>query len=116
ALLQQRAPKVGLIANRGFRDVLEIRRHARADVYNHRREIAPPLSPRDLRFEVDGRLDHRGEVVTPLDEEQARAAARALAEKGVESFAVCFLHAYARPEEERRVAEIIAEVKPDAYV
>jgi len=116
ALLQHRTPKVGLIVNRGFRDVLEIRRHARPDVYNHRLEIAPPLSPRDLRFEVTARLDHRGQVVTPLDEGEARSAARALAALGVESFAVCFLHAYANPEEERRVARILEAEMPGAFV
>jgi N-methylhydantoinase A len=116
ALLERRTPDVGLITNRGFRDVLEIRRHARPDVYNHRLEIAPPLSPRNLRREVAARLDHRGEVVTPLDEAEAREAARALSQAGVESFAVCFLHAYANPEEERRVARLIAAERPGAYV
>ena len=116
ALLERRTPAVGLIANRGFRDVLEIRRHARPDVYNHRLEISPPLAPRDLRREVSARLDHRGGIVTPLDEGEAREAVRELGRAGVTTFAVCFLHAYANPEEERRVARLIAAELPDAYV
>ncbi len=62
ALLQHRTPKIGLITNRGFRDILEIRRHARPDVYNHRLEMAAPLVPRNLRLEVTGRLN--GHFVT----------------------------------------------------
>ena len=116
ALLQQRTPKIGLITNRGFRDVLEIRRHARPDVYNHRLEMAAPLVPRDLRLEVGGRLDHKGEVLQPLDMAEVEAQVAVLIGQQVASFAVCFLHSYARPEEERRVAEAIRKAKPGAYV
>jgi len=116
ALLQQKTPRIGLITNRGFRDVLEIRRHARPDVYNHRLELAAPLVPRDLRLEVDGRLDPKGEVLQPLDMTEVEARIAALLAREVASFAVCFLHSYARPQEEQRVAEAIRRMRPDAYV
>jgi N-methylhydantoinase A len=116
ALLQKRTPKIGLITNRGFRDILEIRRHARPDVYNHRLEMAAPLVPRNLRLEVTGRLDHHGEVLQPLDMAEVEQAVAALRKENVASFAVCFLHAYARPEEERRVAAVIRKANPGAYV
>lgn len=116
ALLQQRTPKIGLITNRGFRDVLEIRRHARPDVYNHRLEMATPLVPRNLRLEVTGRLDHRGAVLQPLDMDEVDQAVATLQREQVASIAVCFLHAYARPEEERKVAEVIRKALPGAYV
>jgi N-methylhydantoinase A len=61
-------------------------------------------------------LDHRGEVVTPLDETEVLQAVRDLIEAGVESFAVCFLHSYANPKEEQRVARLIRTERPDAYV
>ena len=116
ALLQHRTPKIGLITNRGFRDILEIRRHARPDVYNHRLEMAAPLVPRDLRLEVTGRVDHRGEILEPLSMAEVEIAVDTLLRERVESFAVCFLHAYARPDEERRVAAVIRKAKPGAYV
>ena len=68
ALLQHEIPKIGLITNRGFRDILEIRRHWRPELYDLRLRLPPPLVPRDLRMEVDGRLDPDGNVVTALDE------------------------------------------------
>ncbi len=116
ALLQHRTPRIGLITNRGFRDVLEIRRHARPDVYNHRLEMATPLVPRNLRLEVTGRLDHRGEILQPLDMGEVDQAIATLRREEVASIAVCFLHAYARPEEERRVAEVIRNTLPGVYV
>ena len=81
ALLEQRTPTLGLITNEGFRDVLEIRRHARPDVYNHRLEMAPPLVPRSRRLEVRGRLDHAGDEVTPLDMAEVDAAIDRLAKE-----------------------------------
>lgn len=116
ALLQQKTPRIGLITNRGFRDVLEIRRHARPDVYNHRLEMSAPLVPRDLRLEVTGRLDHRGEVLQALDLGELDRAIETLRREAVASVAVCFLHSYARPEEEHRVAQAVRQAMPGAYV
>ncbi|MSP68560.1 MAG: hydantoinase/oxoprolinase family protein, partial [Alphaproteobacteria bacterium] len=102
--------------NRGFRDVLEIRRHARPDAYNLRLEMAPPLVPRDLRLEVNARLDHEGNVRVPVDEAEVAAVVRRLRAAGVTSVAVAFLHSYARPAEEERVAAVIRREHPDAYI
>jgi N-methylhydantoinase A len=98
---------IGLLTTAGFRDVLEIGRASRKpDVYDIHWRPARPLVPRNLRHDVVERIDHRGSVLAPLDETSARAALRALADAGVTSVAVCFLHAYANPLHERRVAEI----------
>ncbi len=98
---------IGLLTTAGFRDVLEIGRASRKpDVYDIHWRPARPLVPRNLRHDVVERIDHRGTILTPLDEDSARAALRALAAAGVRSVAVCFLHAYANPVHERRVAEI----------
>ena len=107
ALLENSTSRVGLITNRGFRDVLEIRRHARTDTYNIGLEIAPPLVPRDLRVEIDGRLAPDGTVLKSIDRQQVAAVVRTLMLADVEVYVVCLLHAYARPEEEHAVAEII---------
>ena len=104
---------VGLITTDGFRDVLEIGRASRKpDVYDIHWRPAKPLVPRHLRLGVKERIDPRGEVLVPLDEEHARAALRALASTGVGSIAVCLLHAYANPAHERRIAALAGEVCP----
>jgi N-methylhydantoinase A len=116
ALIEGKTAKIALITNRGFRDVLEIRRHYRTDLYNMFLEVPPPLVPRDRRVEVDGRLDFRGEVITPLDVEAVAAAARALKAQAVRAYAICFLHSYACPDHEETAARIVREVHPEAFV
>jgi N-methylhydantoinase A len=104
---------VGLITTEGFRDVLAIGRASRKpDVYDIHWRPAPALVPRHLRFGVRERIDHRGAVLTALDEDDVRAALHALVEAGVGSVAVCLLHAYANPAHERRIAEIATQLHP----
>lgn len=117
ALLQQREPPPGLITTAGFRDVYEIGRQWRADqVYNL--FIDPPrrLLPRRLVREVDERLNFLGEVVRPLDMEQARAAIRELLAAGVRSLAICLLHSYANPSHEQALASLVHAEDPHVYV
>ena len=78
ALIQHRGVKTGLITTEGFRDLLEIGRQKRPDLYDLQADKPPTLVPRDLRLEVPERVRHTGEVATPLDEEAVRAAARRL--------------------------------------
>ena len=115
-IVQEKGARVGLITTAGFRDVLELGRGNRAEIYNLFYTQPAPLVPRYLRYEVPERLDWRGDVVTPLDEDAVRAAICALKEQQVEGIAVCFLHAYANPAHERRVADLAAELFPEAAV
>jgi N-methylhydantoinase A len=75
-----------------------------------------PLIPRDQRLEVPERMNARGEVVTPLDEDAVAEAARALLAKGCESIVIHFLHAYANPAHEIRASAIIAMIWPNDYI
>ena len=105
--------RVGLITTDGFRDVLEIGRASRKpDVYDIHWRPARPIVPRHLRRGVVERIDHRGAIITPLDEASVRAALAALAAGGVECIAVCLLHAYANPQHEQRIAQLAAQVCP----
>jgi len=115
-VIQRTGARTGLITTRGFRDVYEIGRSNRPDAYNLLFERPVPLVPRDLRLEVDERLDARGNVITPLDENGVHAAAAALRAAEVEAVAVVLLHAYANPAHEVRVGEILRELLPDAQV
>ncbi len=103
--VEEKEGGVGLITTGGFRDVLEIGRASRKpDVYDIHWRPGKPLVPRHLRFGVPERVHHSGRIITPLDEEAARATLQALSAAGVTSIAVCFLHAYANPRHERRIA------------
>jgi len=116
ALTERRGAKVALVTTEGFRDVLEIQRANRTDMYNLMYEKPRPFVPRRLRFEVPERVTHRGEVLTPLDEEAVRRVAERCRSEGVEAVAVCFLNAYANPDHEARAREIVERLLPSAAV
>src|SRR3954468_5901997 len=94
ALIQHRGVKTGLITTDGFRDLLEIGRQKRPDLYDLQADKPLTLVPRDLRLEVPERVSHTGEIDTPLDETRMRAAARALKAAGVKAVAVSFLYGF----------------------
>ncbi len=115
ALLERKISRCGLITTKGFRDVLELGRRTRPRPYGLKGTFVP-LIPRELRLEVDERLDAQGRVVTALDEDGvARAVGRLLA-LGCESLVIHFLHSYVDPTHERRAAEIAAELWPNRYI
>lgn len=115
-VIERRGARTGLLTTKGFRDVLELGRQARPSIYDYRVEKPPVLIPRDRRAEVLERIGPDGDVLTELDEPSLRFAVELLAETGVESVAICFLHSYRRPEHEQRAKEVVAELLPDAYV
>ncbi|GAB6862714.1 hydantoinase/oxoprolinase family protein [Haloplanus litoreus] len=107
ALLEREWAETALLTTAGFRDAVEIGRQTRPDLYDLRAEKPSPVVPRDRRFEVPERLDRRGEVLEPLDEDAAREVAHAVADAEVESVAICFLFAFEDDTHERRMAEIL---------
>lgn len=116
ALLTGRGVKTGLIATRGFRDLLELGRGRRPDMYDSQADKPAPFVERRHRMEVTERIRHTGAVETPLAEDEVRQAVRFLKAEGVDSIAVCLLYSYLVADHERRIGEIIAEEHPDAYV
>lgn len=116
ALIQRKIARTGLITTQGFRDVLEIRRGNKLELWDAYQDVAPALIPRRYRREVEERVDYRGRVILPLREEEVRRAARLFQAQGIESIAVCFLHSYANPAHERRTGEILQEEIPEAYI
>ena len=116
ALTEHKGACTALITTRGFRDVLEITRANRPDLYNLLYAKPRPFVPRRLRLEVAERVTYKGEVLTPLAEDDVRAAVAEARRLGAEAIAICFLHSYANPEHERRAAEIVREEWPDAAV
>lgn len=119
-LINEDGAKTGMITTKHFRDMLEIRRgykNVRTSMYNVFVPPYKPLIPRHLRMEAEERVIYTGDIITPLNEDDVRAAAERLKEKGVESVVVGFLHSYANQSHEQRAAAIAAEVLgEDVYI
>jgi N-methylhydantoinase A len=115
-IAQRTGARVGLITTQGFTDILEMTRSSRKDVYNYLWKKPETLVPRYLRRGVSERTIYTGEITERLDEKEVREVVGKLKEDGVESIAVCLLHSYANPENERRIGEIINEVWPGVSV
>ncbi|RLM89304.1 hydantoinase/oxoprolinase family protein [Halobellus sp. Atlit-38R] len=108
ALLERAGAKTALVTTEGFRDVLEIGRQDRPDLYDLSAERPEPLVPRRRRFEIPERSTPEG-IEAGVDEEAARDVATEIRECDAESVAVSLLHAYAAPQNEQRVVELLKQ-------
>ncbi len=116
AIIERKGSRTGLIATRGFRDVLELGREKRYDTYDIFAEYAPPLVPRPFRLEVDERIATEGSVLKPLDEAGALRVLEQLLGMGMESLAVCLMNSFENPVHELRIKALAAKVAPDLPV
>lgn len=106
-IIERKGAKVGLITTDGYRDVLELQRSNRRDMYNFRYQKPDPIVPRYLRVEVRERVMADGSVLRPLDEESVKDAVKKLVKEGVESICISFINSYANPTHEQRAQEIV---------
>jgi N-methylhydantoinase A len=119
ALLTGRIAKVGLLATKGFRDTIEMRRgykNIRTSRFNVFVPPYKPLVPRDLRFPVEERTLYTGEILKPLKEEDIYPAIQKFKKERVEAVAICFLHSYINPAHEKRALEICRQELNGVYV
>ncbi len=116
AVLERKGARTGLVTTQGMRDLLELRRQIRDDLYDLQADKPAPLVPRDLRREVPERTLASGGLATPLDVDAVRATVGALVAQGVSALAVCFLHSYVNPAHERAVAELVRREFPNLYL
>src|SRR6185437_4061645 len=116
ALIERTGARLGLITTRGFRDILEMGTEQRYDIYDLFLRFPDPLVPRRHRLEVAERMDRDGNALTPLDPNEARAAAHRLVADGIEAIAICFLHAYRNPAHEQQAAAVVRAAFPDIAV
>ncbi len=107
ALLERRGARVSLLTTAGFEDVLEIGRQARPDIYALEPRLVPPLVGRPDRIGVRERTTFDGRVLTALVPAELRRLVRTLRRRRPEAVAVVLLHAYARPEHERRIGRAL---------
>jgi len=105
ALIEKKGAKAGFVATRGFRDVLELRRSSRADLYDLFQDAPAVLVPRRWRFEVTERIDAQGQVVTPLDESEIDGVIAAVRDAGLETVAVSLLFSFLNDRHERLLGE-----------
>jgi N-methylhydantoinase A len=109
ALITRRLPRTAMVCTKGFRDVIEIRRANKEDLWDTYKDVVRPYVSRRDRLTVAERVDAQGRIVTPLDEAAARDVARILGRRGVKAVAVCFMNAYMNGANERRMKEILQE-------
>jgi N-methylhydantoinase A len=110
--------ELGFVTTEGYEFLLEIARQSVPDGYGNSYFWIKPdrIVPPDRVKAVAGRLDHAGTELRPFDEAQATAVARWFRDRGIDTLGVCFLHSYANPEHEERMARVLAREHPGAVV
>ena len=116
ALTERKGAKTAMITTKGFRDVLEIARCNRPDLFNMVFAKPRPFIPRYLRKEVEERVSFDGKIVTPLNEDDIRTAVEYFKKEKVEAIAVCYINSYANDEHEKRTVELIRKLWPEVFV
>ena len=115
-ILELKGARTGLITTRGFRDVLELRRLRMPRLYDLKWEKPPALVDRYLRLAVSERLDEKGNVLVPLNDDEVEQTIDRLLKEKIEALAVCLLHSYVNPVHEIRIKEIAKRKAPDLLV
>ncbi len=105
AVLERRGARAAFLATEGFRDLLQLQRQTRLELYSFEPTAPEPLIPRERTRDVPERVDRFGEVVTPLDLEALDRVLDELEATGAESLAIVFLFSFANSEHERLAAE-----------
>jgi 5-oxoprolinase (ATP-hydrolysing)/N-methylhydantoinase A len=118
-VIEHNGARVGMITTKGYRDILHIARHKRPMNFSLWQQLpwqAFPIVRRRYRLTVNERIDKNGDVLIPLDDAEVRAQVRKLKEAQVEAVSVCLLFSFVNPDHERRVAEIVREEFPEAFL
>src|SRR5918996_1877698 len=112
-MIEMNGAPTGLLVTEGHRDEIEMRRVHKEQIWDPSYPAPPAIARRRARIPVPERMNYRGEVMLPLDEDAVRRGVRRLKQLGVRSIAVMFLFSFVNPEHERRAAEIVREEFPD---
>ncbi|MEM3974687.1 MAG: hydantoinase/oxoprolinase family protein [Saccharolobus sp.] len=112
-IIERKGAKVGLITTKGFRDILEIQRANRRDMYNFKYKKPVPFVPRYLRLEVRERIKANGEILVPLNELDVYEVTKKLENESVEAIAISLINSYINPIHELKVAELIKKLNPN---
>ena len=115
-LLERKGAKTAFVTNKGFKDVIEIGRQNRERLYDLHYRREKPLVPRHLRFEVDCRVNSKGQIVKDIDPKEVEELIENLKREGVEAVAVCFLFSFLNPRHEELVGKLIREKLKGVHV
>ncbi len=116
AIIERKGARTALLTTAGFRDILEMGKEQRYDIYDLFLQFPPPLVPRRWRLEVRERITRDGEVRIPLDLSAVRTQVAEVLDQGIEAIAVSFLHAYKNPSHERAVRDLLAREFTQLFV
>ncbi len=116
AIIERKGARTALLATDGFRDAIEMAFENRFEQYDLLMDKPAPLVARPLRFSVPERIDARGNVVKPLDEDAVRKLVPFLRREKIESIAIGFLHSYAWPVHEQRARDVLKALMPDLWI
>jgi N-methylhydantoinase A len=116
AILEEKGARAALITTRGFRDVLELRRSARANLYDLFQDAPKTLIPRRRRFEISERIGADGKIVTPLAEDEIDGLIAALKSTAVDAVAVSLVFSFLNPMHERQLGARLRAALPDVPV
>jgi N-methylhydantoinase A len=116
ALITRRFARAIMVTTKAFRDVIEIRRGTRDDLWDTYKEMAAPYITRRDRLVVTERTDYSGKVIAEVDEAEAVEVASVIRKRGVKTIAICFVNSFANPANEYRMREILARELPDATI
>jgi N-methylhydantoinase A len=116
ALITRSFPRAAMVTTKGFRDVIEIRRGTKQDLWDAYVDVAPPYIRRRDRFEVAERVDYAGEELEPVNGDDVRRLAHLIHRRGIETVAVCLVNAHVNPDHENEVKEILQEELPDVAI
>ncbi|MDA3128821.1 hydantoinase/oxoprolinase family protein [Aliibacillus thermotolerans] len=116
ALIERKLPKTALITTKGFRDIPEIRRGTKQDLWDAYNDVTDPYIKRRDRFEVSERIDYAGRVLKEVNESEVKELARVLKKRKVEAIAIGFMNAYVNGKNEQKVKKILQQELPDVYI
>lgn len=116
AVLENKLPRTAFVTTRGFRDVLEIGRHFRPDMYDLQQDRAAPVVPRERRFGINERTASNGEILVAPGKEDLKALLTQIKQADVEAVAICFLNSYVNPANEEAVRDFLVKEMPELSV
>ena len=116
ALITRGFPRAIMVTTKGFKDVIEIRRGTRNDLWDTYKEMAAPYIMRRDRLVVTERTDYSGKVIAEVNEAEAAEVARVIRKRGVKTIAICFVNSFANPANEQRMREILTRELPDSTI
>lgn len=116
AVLERKGVKTAFLVTEGFRDILEIQRGDKENIYDLCYQRSSPLVPRNLVFPVKERISAKGEVLISLNLKQINEIASQLKKERIDAAGICFLHSYLNPVNEQRVKEELQKMLPEIYI